>query len=106
MGRVWGQLPLVSDPREPRWFRVRDGDSWGPISSSEVLAAGQARAVAVEGRPAEVWTDGGTAVTVRYRPGVGFECVPLGQPVGAWAHSICSVLNSTPTKEKQHEQGD
>jgi hypothetical protein len=90
----WGQATLFgsgSAPGHPRRYRVCDGSSWGPATTSLALAVAQARAVALTGRAALVWADDGTSVTVTSTPGGGFA-VEAAAPV-AWATHCRSLLD-------------
>jgi hypothetical protein len=90
----WGQPPMFgSEPQVPgcRRYRVSDGSTWGPTSTSLALAAAQARAVALTGRSALVWADDGTSVTVTSTPGVGFT-VEADVTV-AWATHCRTLLD-------------
>jgi hypothetical protein len=90
----WGQAQLFPDDREPggpRRYRVFDCATWGPATTSLTLATAQARAVALTGRSALIWSDDGSGVTVtRAGPG-GFHVVVYG---GApWAEPCRNLLD-------------
>lgn len=88
----WGQVSLFSTEQadDSRRYRVFDGTTWGPATTSLPLAAAQARAVALTGRRAVVWADDGTGVTVTHRP-LGFALNADG-PV-SWAAQCRFLLD-------------
>lgn len=88
----WGQPPLFSaDPPDgSRRYRVFDGTTWGPATTSLPLAAAQARAIALMARRALVWADDGTNVTVTHSP-LGFALDANG-PV-SWAAQCRFLLD-------------
>jgi len=89
-----GQAPLFGDEPQPggsRRYRVSDGSTWGPATTTLALAAAQARAVALTGRSALVWADDGTSVTVTSIPAGGFA-IDTDVPV-AWAAHCRSLLD-------------
>ncbi|MGE0729442.1 MAG: hypothetical protein AB7O92_12015 [Acidimicrobiia bacterium] len=96
---VWGQpaLFVVGAGGEGLRFRVRaDGGEFVPVVSSLVLAAAQARAIAVAGGTAVVASSAGTVASVRWVDG-RFVVVPWGP--GSWP-SRCGRLLS----EHGHEE--
>jgi hypothetical protein len=64
----WGQAPLfVADAADgSRRYRVFNGATWGPATTSLTLAVAQARAVVLTGRRALVWADDGTGVSLTH----------------------------------------
>ena len=90
----WGQGALFGTGRfsgHPVRYRVADGCTWGPSTTSLALATAQARAVVLAGRAALVWADDGTSVTVTWTPAAGFAVVTSG-PV-PWASACQSLLD-------------
>jgi hypothetical protein len=90
----WGQAQLFPEDRQPggpRRYRVFDCSTWGPATASLTLATAQARAVALTGRSALIWSDDGSGVTVtRTSPG-GFDVAVYGTP--SWAELCRSLLD-------------
>lgn len=90
----WGQAQLFPEDRQPggpRRYRVFDCSTWGPATTSLALATAQARAVALTGRSALIWSDEGTGVTVtRTSPG-RFDVAVYGAP--SWAELCRSLLD-------------
>jgi len=88
----WGQSQLFPGGQAPggaRRYRVFDCSTWGPPTTSLTLATAQARAVALTGRSALVWSDDGGGVTVtRTSPGT-FDVAVYGTPT--WA-GLCRTL--------------
>jgi hypothetical protein len=90
----WGQEQLFPDDHEsggPRRYRVFDCATWGPATTSLTLATAQARAVALAGRSALIWSDEGSGVTVT-RPDPGrFHIVVYG--AAPWAERCRTLLD-------------
>ena len=90
----WGQAQLFPEGQVaggPRRYRVFDCSTWGPTTTSLTLATAQARAVALTGRSALIWSDDGTGVTVtRTSPG-RFDVAVYGAP--SWAELCRSLLD-------------
>lgn len=65
----WGEPRLFAEADPPgEQFRVRVlGGSFGPVVASLALAVAQARAVAVDGRTAEIGSVDGTVAAVQQR---------------------------------------
>jgi hypothetical protein len=88
----WGQAQLFPDGQAPgaaRRYRVFDCSTWGPATTSLTLATAQARAVALAGRSALIWSEDGNGVTVtRTSPG-RFDVTVYG--AAPWAE-LCRTL--------------
>jgi|SRR5581483_6016366 len=90
----WGQAQLFPDAREPggpRRYRVFDCSTWGPATTSLTLATAQARAVALTGRSALIWSDDGSGVTVARTDRGTFDVAAYVAP--CWAE-LCRTLLS------------
>ena len=61
-----GRLFTAHAGRAAERFRVSDGTTWGPATTSLALAVAQARAVAVAGGRALIFADDGTAAVVTH----------------------------------------
>lgn len=90
----WGQAQLFPGDHKPggaRRYRVFDCSTWGPATTSLTLATAQARAVALTGRSALIWSDDGSGVTVtRTDPGRFAVAVFGGAP---WAELCRNLLD-------------
>ena len=79
-----------------RRYRVSNGSTLRPPTAALPIATAQARAVPLTGRPALVWADDGTSVTVTSTPaGVAVDTddrVP-------WATACQSRLDRTETND-------
>jgi hypothetical protein len=85
---LFGEEPQAGGTRR---YRVSDRSTWGPTTTTLVLAAAQARAVALTGRIALVCADDGTSVTVASIPAGGFT-VEVDVPA-SWTTQLQSLLN-------------
>jgi hypothetical protein len=88
----WCQAQLFPEGRPPggsRRYRVFDCSTWGPATTSLALTTAQARAVALTGRSALIWSDDGTGVTVTRSGPDRFDVVVYG--AAPWAE-LCRTL--------------
>lgn len=88
----WGQSQLFPEgqgPGGPRPYRVFDCSTWGPPTMSLTLATAQARAVALTGRSALIWSDDSCGVTVTRTAAGRFEVAVYG--AAPWAE-LCRTL--------------
>lgn len=95
----WGQALLVgteADPGRHRRYRVSNGSTSRPPTAALPLATAQARAVPLTSRPALVWADDGTDVTVTSTPAGAAVDTDDRVP---WATACQSRLDRTETND-------